>query len=118
MLATYDGPKASEKDRYRFLVSDTDMQNPLLYDDEIEFVLEEYSNHYERMFILYTNMLNNFIKRGDVKLGPQSENYNNSVNNLIKLVDKYEKLSNTSMAAPKLLNKSPRIFSKGMHDNA
>lgn len=42
MTWNYDNPKASDKDAVRFLVGDTDEDDPLVTDEEIEFFIEEF----------------------------------------------------------------------------
>lgn len=42
MIWSYDSPTASDKDAVRFLVGDTERDDPLVSDEEIEFTLEEF----------------------------------------------------------------------------
>lgn len=117
MIATYLDPKSNEKDKYRFIVGDTDTSEPFLFDEEIEFVLSTYDTHFERLYIIYSNMLSKFMRKGNRKLGPQSENYNTTIDNLTKMVAKYERLMSSSKNAPKVIHNTKPVFTKGMHDN-
>jgi hypothetical protein len=117
MTWTYSGdPSVSEKDKYRFLIDDTDENNPLLQDEEIQFVLNSTNSHYGRLAVLYRICSNKFSKDPKKSLGPQSIDPTSRAEKYERLADRYEKLasavgafSNTSMTDP--------VFTKEMHDN-
>ena len=115
MNKTYIDPTDSAKDKYRFLVGDTDMSNALLYDEEIEFVIDSELNHYMRLATLYNTMSRVLANKGKRSLGPQSEDYSTSAKLYADKALEYERKA-TSCAIPRM-NMTKPIFSKGIHDN-
>lgn len=71
MVCTYSGdPSASPKDAVRFLVGDTDCENPLLQDAEIEYLLEqENGNVLMAAYFAAKAIAANFARLSDLSLG-------------------------------------------------
>lgn len=46
MAWTYDNPAASERDAVRFLIGDTDTDDQLIQDEELDFLLDERQDRY------------------------------------------------------------------------
>ena len=74
MAWTYSGdPSSSDLDKYRFLIGDTDANEPILQDGEITFVVNSYENHNERLYILYDAAADYFARQIERKVGPIEE---------------------------------------------
>lgn len=116
MAWTYSGdPKSSEKDKYRFLIGDTNADDPILQDEEIEFILSEYTNHYMRLYQLYDRAADYFARKIKRTVGPIEEDPSERLYHFKQKAEYYRKCISTSgFKAPKA---SPPIFYKGMHDN-
>jgi hypothetical protein len=117
MAWTYTGdPKSSEKDEYRFLIRDTDANEPVLQDEEIQYILDTYSGKTDRLFNLFENAAVTFARAVKRSLGPQSEDPTERAKFFTDKADFYRR--QVSQASGLSLPKStPIIFTKGMHDN-
>lgn len=116
MAWTYTGdPSSSAKDKYRFLIGDTDETKPILQDGEIEFVIQEYQNHHTRLYHLFTAAALFFARMIRRKVGPIEE-YPLERRRYYESQAKYYKMyvSSAGLSLPK---SAPIIFTKGMHDN-
>lgn len=117
MAWTYSGdPKSSEKDKYRFLIGDTNASDPILQDEEIEFVISEYSNHNMRLYQLYDRAADYFARKIKRAVGPIKEDPSERLQYFKQKAEYYRmRVSASGFKAPKT---SSPIFYKGMHDNA
>ena len=90
--------------------------NFILSNEEITFILNNYTSHNTRMYYLFNscaNILGRQIKRS---LGPQYEDPTTRTDAYIAQAAIYRKLmSNSGLSLP--VYASDKIFSKGMHDN-
>lgn len=69
-------PSASLKDQVRFLIGDTDQNDPLLYDKEITWVLGQYNNSPMNAAIRCCETIAaKFSRMADEKAGPVSVTY-------------------------------------------
>lgn len=116
MTATYTDPKSNEKDRIRFLIGDTNMDRPLLSDDEIQVAIEVYSEP-RRMGILYRTMANRLSLIGKRSLGPQSEDYTDTIERLYALANQYDQAASAPSFNMRSSAYGKPTFTKGMHDN-
>lgn len=117
MAWTYSGdPSKSELDQYRFLISDTDANEPVLQDEEVSYILSQYSNETMRLYYLYNACAQYFARRVSRKLGPQSEFTTDRLKHFEDKANYYWLKIQRSYGLS--LPKSTKvIFSKGMHDN-
>lgn len=114
---SYSGnPKDTPKDLYRFKISDTDIDNPILQDEEIAYVVDTYTSDTERLYYLYTAMANKFaIEAVNKSLGPQSEDNTERKNYFEARAAEYKALLSSLGAPSSKLSKSN--FRVGMHSN-
>lgn len=117
MAWTYSGdPSSSDLDRYRFLIGDTDVDDKVLQDEEIMFILAEYPDNASRMYHLFSQAVLVFGRAIKRTLGPQSEDPSGR---LAFFADKAKEYENKLVASSGLSQpvSTPIIFRKGMHDN-
>ncbi|NLD21613.1 MAG: hypothetical protein GX664_03905 [Bacteroidales bacterium] len=116
MAWSYSGdPKTSEKDKYRFLIGDTNVDDPILQDEEIEFIISEHPNHNMRLYQLYDRAADYFARKIKRTVGPIEEDPTERLQYFKQKAEYYKmRISTPSFKAPKI---SPPIFYKGMHDN-
>lgn len=114
---SYSGnPGANELDKYRFLISDTDVTNQILQDEEINYILTTYNNHNARMYMLFDAVVNIFSKDVKKSLGPQSEDPTGKQKYFQDKLEYYKKINAASgLSVPTY--SSANSFKKGMHDN-
>jgi len=116
MTWTYSGnPESSELDFYRFSIGDTIQSDGILQDEEINFVLEKYQSHNERMYHLYDAMSSLFARRIRKSLGPQYEDPRTTIEYFKAKREEYRRLitAGSGFSIPV----SKKSFWKGMHDN-
>lgn len=116
MAWTYSGdPETNEKDMYRFYVGDTDEDDPILQDEEIEFIISEYPNHTVRLYLLFDRAAGFFARQIKRKVGPIEEDPTSRMRYFSAKALYYQRLTAASnIPMPK---STPIIFRKGMHDN-
>lgn len=75
MTWSYSGdPSKSTLDQYRFEIGDTLKDDPVLQDEEINYVLTKYAGDEDNIFYnLFDACTQQFARRVSRKLGPQSE---------------------------------------------
>jgi hypothetical protein len=113
---TYSGdPANSDLDKYRFLVSDTIEDEPILQDGEIDFILSEYTDHNSRMYQLFSRAADLFSRDIKKSLGPQSQDPTARLAYFKDRAAYYKSLSATAGFSTPLCTKP--IFGIGMHDN-
>lgn len=119
MSWSYSGdPSTSPLDYYRFTIGDTDEDNQLFQDEEIEYVIS--SNNENSTYILYSlysTLANKFSMSATKKtLGPQSVDYSERQRYWMERAKYYEALKASSgISLP--CYKSPKVFYKGMMKN-
>ena len=107
MSWTYSGnPADSPIDECRFLIGDTNEDEPIMQDEEIQYIIDTYGpNDNQIKFQL--------IKR---TLGPQSEDPTDRLNFYKQQAASYKaKLAASGLSLPK--NAYPKVFRKGMQNN-
>lgn len=116
MAWTYSGdPTSSELDKYRFFLGDTDPEEPILQDGEIQFVIDEYKSHNYRLFLLYDAAANFFARQIEFKVGPIEEKPQERMRHFRYKANYYR--SSISAVGFGGVKTVPTIFTKGMHDN-
>lgn len=117
MAWTYSGdPSSSEVDEYRFLLGDTDPEEPILQDGEIQYIVDTYTNHNTRLFHLYDAAANYFARQIERKVGPIEEKPQERMRHFRYKANYYRDLVKGVGLSLPISSKS--IFKKGMHDNA
>ena len=120
MSFTYNGdPSESEVAAARFLIGDTDNENPIMQDEEIQYLLDEYGagtmNDTVR-YQLFNRAATLFARDIKRSLGPQSEDPTSRLNFFQKQAEYYRNILATGgVSVPKL--SYPKIFRKGMMSN-
>lgn len=117
MAWTYSkDPSTSPKDKYRFLLSDTDENDPIMQDEEILYIIATYETENQRLYQMFqraADIIGREVKR---KLGPQSEDPTGRQRHFSERASFYKKqLTAGGLSSPPY--KHPKSFRKGMHDN-
>lgn len=119
MSFTYSGnPKASPLDQARFMLGDTNMSEPILQDEEIQYILDTSSSDAELKAKLFRQAATIFgarlVKRS---LGPQSEDPTARAKYFATMADKLEKGLAYSGVPPLPEYQFDKVFEKGMMAN-
>lgn len=118
MAWTYVDPSSSDKDHYRFLLSDTDEEDPILQDEEINFVIQSTEKHYERLYMLFNAAATKFAREIENKVGPIEENPQSRMRYFsAKAKEYYDKAYGNTLAVPTMKMPTKANFRIGMHDN-
>ena len=118
MSFSYSGdPHSSKLDECRFLLGDTDTNNPIMQDEEIEYLITEAGENVTllryKLFLQASTIFARAIKRS---LGPQSEDPTSRLNFFKAQAAEYkQKLTASGLSMPKC--SYPKVFHKGMHSN-
>lgn len=118
MSFSYSGdPSGSTLDECRFLLSDTDKDNPILQDEEINYIIAKSGNNENLLrYSLFTQAATVFSRAIKRSLGPQSEDPTARLEYFQAQAEEYKsKLSARGVSLPKY--SYPKIFWKGMHSN-
>lgn len=118
MAWTYSGnPNSSELDQFRFLIGDTMADEPILTDEEIQFVLTSTGGLEYRLIKLFEAVCLFFVRDAEKTLGPLKEVPQKRYEHAKESLDHYRKLvsAGSGISAPSYA--SSKIFSKGMHSN-
>lgn len=118
MTWTYSGnPANSEKDLYRFLVGDVNPNEPILQDEEIEYVIGAYKSQNVRLYHLFSACALFFARRIKRKVGPIEEDPYERQRYFEEKAAKYRMLSGLSMSSGFSKPPGKPIFKIGMDDN-
>jgi len=122
MAWTYDLTKLAEKgkDTVRFLVGDTQSDEPLVQDEEILFALTENPNVYAAAAIVAESLAAFFATQPEsVKIGPISEQANYRAKNYADLAKRLSIKANSKQSFNVVgsIETTTAEFSKGMHDH-
>jgi hypothetical protein len=118
MSWTYNGdPSSSEIEEIRFLIADTDVNNQLMQDEEIQYLIDTYgtkSNRlYYQVFDRAATLFSRDVKR---KLGPQEEDPTTRLTFYKEKAQEYQRLVKAAgISVPTYAY--PKIFKKGMQSN-
>lgn len=120
MAASYSGdPSASDLDRLRFLLGDTDVEFPILQDAEYQYIINEnptdqHTQEAKAFRAAATHYAAKNVKRS---LGPQSEDPRERAAYFASIADQYEANAAFSATPPVPDYGADKIFYKGMMAN-
>ena len=118
MSWSYSGnPKDSPIDEVRFLVGDTNKNEPILQDEEIQYLIDEYgANTNVLRYYAFTHVATIFARGIKRTLGPQSEDPTKRLEYFQQQAKHYEGLlASAGISLPKYAY--PKVFRKGMQNN-
>lgn len=118
MTWTYSGdPSSREIDSYRFKIGDTVSDEPLLQDEEIQYILTTYTSENMRLFKLNEAVYLCFIRDVKTVLGPQQMDPTIRQQLAKERMDEYKKKLAMSGTPTTTCPTTDKIFSVGMHTN-
>lgn len=118
MAFTYSGdPSNSKLDECRFLLGDTDESNPILRDEEINYIITQSGDNVDLLrYTLFLQAATIFARAIKRSLGPQSEDPTARLKFFETQAAEYKrKLASKGLSIPKYAH--PKVFSKGMQNN-
>ena len=118
MSWSYSGdPSASIVDKYRFLIGDTDPDEPVMQNEEIEYLANQANgNDNLASYLLFTQAATIYARDIKRSLGPQAEDPSARLKYFSAKADEYKnKLYAAGLSLPKY--DAPKIFMKGMDNN-
>ena len=120
MSFTYNGnPSESELASARFLIGDIDFTNPIMQDEEIQYLIDTYGSGVVTdtvRYHLFSRAATLFARDIKRSLGPQSEDPTSRLNFFKDQAEYYKNILATGgVSLPKL--SYPKIFRKGMMSN-
>lgn len=118
MSFSYSGnPSSSELDEARFLVGDTDSNNPIMQDEEIQYIIDTYGAGTNAVkYQLFSRAATLFARDIKRSLGPQSEDPTGRLNYFKEQADYYKSLVAVGgVSVPSYAY--PKTFRKGMLSN-
>jgi hypothetical protein len=127
MSYSYSGdPSTSDLDYYRFLIGDTGelddtdstpVTSYVLSNEEINFVLDLYTEHNRRLYTLFNGLAIQYAKCFKNKLGPASEDPTSRLDFFKEQSEYYKKMVSVGSGIYVPVYQGDKIFTKGMHDN-
>lgn len=119
MSFSYSGdPSASLLDEIRFRIADTDENDPMFQDEEINFELKTNSNNIGKTLLsLCATAMANVASQVDYKEGPESVKLSDLYDHYSKLYSRFKAQYRSASHAGIWGKTSPPIFNIGMHDN-
>lgn len=118
MSFTYSGdPASSPLDECRFILGDTDEQNPIMQDEEISYIIEQSNSNINVLrYNLFTQAATIFARDIKRSLGPQSEDPTARLNHFRQQAELYKhKITANGVSLPKF--GYPKVFRRGLHSN-
>lgn len=118
MSWSYSGdPADSLLDASRFMLGDTIQSDPLMQDEEIQFILDTYGeNQYQVYYQLFSRAATLFARDIKRSLGPQSEDPTGRMKYYAEQASMYKaKMASGGISLPTYAH--PQIFRIGMHSN-
>lgn len=118
MSWTYSGdPQSSKLDECRFLIGDTNKEEPIMQDEEIMYILSNFGDNENRMrYELFNHACTIFARDIKRTLGPQSEDPTGRLDYFKSQMDLYKKkISAAGISLPRYAH--PKVFKRGMHNN-
>lgn len=119
MSWNYSGdPSKGDIDKYRFLISDTNVNDPVLQDEEIQYLLNNYTDNDLRLYHLFDSAANIYASKAiKKKLGPMAEDSSDRLKYFTEKASFYRiRVRSMGLSLPATADVDP-IFTKGMHDN-
>lgn len=118
MSWTYSGnPTNSQIDECRFLLGDTNESEPIMQDEEIQYIIDMYEgNKNQILYQLFSRAATIFARDIKRSLGPQSEDPTERLKYFKEKAEEYKsKISSAGLSLPKYAH--PKVFRKGMQNN-
>ena len=118
MSFSYSGdPSKSPVDAARFLLGDTNSDEPILYDEEIKYLIDTYGEGTSKFkYELFSHAATQFARDIKRSLGPQSEDPSGRLEYFKSQAEYYKNIVVAGGVSPQKYS-YPKIFSKGMHSN-
>lgn len=118
MSFSYSGnPANSPLDECRFILSDTDMNHPIMQDEEINYIIDTYGSSINTLrYNLFLQAATIFAREIKRTLGPQSEDPTGRLEFFKSQMDHYKAQLATG-GLPTIKYAYPKTFRKGMHSN-
>ena len=118
MSWNYSGNPASSKiDEMRFVIGDTNENDPIMQDEEIDYLIAEYGDSKNLLlYHVFTRTATLFARDIKRTLGPQSEDPTERLKFFRDQAILYKnKLAIAGVSVP--VYNYPKVFHKGMHSN-
>ena len=118
MSWNYSGnPASSPVDECRFLIGDTNPNEPIMQDEEIQYIIDTYGSDRNRMlYQLFSRTATLFARDIKRTLGPQSEDPTERLKYYKDQAASYKaKIMSAGLSLPKYAY--PKVFRKGMQNN-
>lgn len=118
MAWTYSGnPASSARDALRFLIGDTNSAEPIMQDEELDYLITEYgSNDNVLKYEVFNRTATIFARDIKRSLGPQSEDPTERLKYFRDQAAWYKaRISKAGISLPKYAY--PKVFRKGMQNN-
>ena len=115
---SYSGdPSASDLDRLRFILMDTDNDNPIFSDDELQYLIDTYGENDDMLqYQAFTQAATKFAYQIKRSLGPQLEDPTSRLNYFKSRAEELKaKLQVKGLSLPRY--QAPKQFFRGMQDN-
>lgn len=118
MSWTYSGdPSSSELDECRFLIGDTNSAEPIMQDEEIQYLIDTYGDDKNQVkYQLFSRAATIFARDIRRTLGPQSEDPTERLKYFKEQAAIYKAtLMSAGISLPRYAY--PKVFRKGMQNN-
>lgn len=118
MTWSYSGdPSRSKIDECRFLLGDTIEEEPIMQDEEIQYIIDMCNGDENQVrYQLFSRAATLFARDIKRKLGPQTEDPTDRLNYFKEKAKEYKaKLTYSGLSIPTYAH--PKVFRKGMHSN-
>lgn len=118
MSWSYSGdPTTSQLDECRFTIGDTDINAPIMQDEEIQYLISSYGTNDNRLkYMLFSQAATIFSRDIKRSLGPQSEDPTSRLDYFKAMAKEYaEKMYAAGLTLPTY--GYPKVFRKGMQNN-
>lgn len=118
MSWTYSGnPANNQIDECRFLLGDTNESEPIMQDEEIQYIIDMYEdNKNQILYQLFSRAATIFARDIKRSLGPQSEDPTERLKYFKEKAEEYKsKISSAGLSLPRYAH--PKVFRKGMQNN-
>lgn len=121
MVWTYSGdPSSTDRDKVRFMIGDTDSQDPLLSDEEIMYLLDTKQSVQKAAQEACRAIIAKFAREVSYSLGPEKVEASDRLAHYKELLNELKAQSMEANAAPSWAgetNPGEPIFDLGIHDN-
>jgi hypothetical protein len=121
MAWTYSGdPTSSDRDKVRFLIGDTDTNDQLLQDGEIDYLITLKGSAEGAAYQACATLMAKYAREVDYAIGPEKAQASQRLENFKKVMESLRQLNIGTYAAPSfqdpLAEGADPIFDIGMHD--